>query len=71
MVHLLDYLHFSAVMYTSLGVGDIVPTGHLRFLARVEALNGLLLITWSAFFLFVRMNRQWDWESCVEPKDEQ
>lgn len=44
MAHPLDYLYFSAVMYTSLGIGDIVPTGHLRFLAGVEALNGLLLI---------------------------
>ena len=68
VTHLLDYLYFSAVIFTSLGIGDIVPTGHLRFLAGVEALNGLLLIAWSASFLFATMNRLWDWEPCVEPK---
>ncbi|KKM83118.1 hypothetical protein LCGC14_1312620 [marine sediment metagenome] len=71
MAHPLDYLYFSAVIYTSLGIGDIVPTGHLRFLVGVEALNGLLLIAWSASFLFATMNRLWDWEPCVEPDDEQ
>ena len=37
-------LYFSAETYTSLGYGDIVPSGDLRLLAGVEALNGLLLI---------------------------
>lgn len=41
-------LYFSAETYTSLGYGDIVPTGDLRLLAGMEALNGLLLIGWSA-----------------------
>lgn len=63
----LDYLYFSAVIYTSLGIGDIVPKEHLRFLTGVEALNGLLLIAWSASFLFSTMNRLWDWKPCVKP----
>lgn len=63
----LDYLYFSAITYTSLGIGDIFPTGHLRFLTGVEALNGLLLIAWSASFLFAMMNRLWDWQPCKEP----
>ena len=63
----LDYLYFSATSYTSLGIGDIFPTGHLRFLTGVEALNGLLLIAWSASFLFALMNRLWDWQPCKEP----
>ena len=71
MLHPLDYLYYSAVIYTSLGIGDIVPTGHLRFLTGVEALNGLLLIAWSASFLFATMNRLWDWEPCVEQNEEQ
>ena len=69
MAHPLDYLYFSAVIYTSLGIGDIVPTGHVRFLVGVEALNGLLLIAWSASFLFSTMNRLWDWQPCLEPED--
>jgi len=48
----LGHLYASAVFYTSLGLGDVIPIGHLRFMAGVEALNGLLLIAWSASFLF-------------------
>lgn len=48
----LGHFYASAVFYTSLGLGDIIPNGHLRFMAGVEALNGLLLIAWSASFLF-------------------
>jgi len=63
----LDYFYFSAVSYTSLGLGDISPKDHLRFLTGVEALNGLLMIAWSGAFLFVMMNRLWDWPPCVGP----
>lgn len=52
-------LYFSAETFTSLGYGDVVPQGPLRMLAGVEALNGLLLIGWSASFLFVAMERFW------------
>jgi hypothetical protein len=43
-------LYFSFETYSSLGYGDIVPTGALRLLAGGEALNGLLLIGWSACY---------------------
>lgn len=65
---MLDYFYFSAVSYTSLGIGDIFPNDHLRFLAGIEALNGLLLIAWSGAFLFAMMNRLWDWPPCAEPR---
>ena len=64
-----DYFYFSAVSYTSLGIGDIFPKGHLRFLTGVEALNGLLLIAWSGAFLFAMMNRLWEWPPCATPED--
>ncbi len=47
----MDYLYFSLVNYNTLGLGDIYPTDHLRFLAGVEALNGFLLISCSATFV--------------------
>ena len=53
-------LYFSAETYTSLGYGDVVPEGALRALAGFEALNGLLLISWTASFLFVSMQRFWE-----------
>lgn len=63
----LDFLYFSIVTYTSLGLGDVFPGGHLRFIAGIEALNGLLLITWSGSFIYLAMGRLWPWERCVEP----
>ncbi|WP_210530418.1 potassium channel family protein [Rubellimicrobium arenae] len=56
---LLDCLYFSVVTYTSLGFGDHVPVGHARLIAGVEALNGLLLIGWSASFTYLVMERYW------------
>lgn len=52
-------LYFSAETYTSLGFGDLSPTGPVRLLAGVEALNGLLLIGWSASFTYISMERFW------------
>ena len=52
-------LYFSAETYTSLGFGDVTPVGPIRLLAGVEALNGLLLIGWSASFTYISMERFW------------
>jgi hypothetical protein len=54
-----DYVYFSAVAYTTLGMGEIVPIGPIRFLTGMEAVGGLLLITWSASFTFIEMQRYW------------
>jgi hypothetical protein len=56
---LTNCLYFSAETYTSLGFGDLVPTGGVRLLAGVEALNGLLLIGWSASYAYIAMERFW------------
>jgi hypothetical protein len=47
------------VTYTSLGFGDHIPISHARLIAGVEALNGLLLIGWSASFTYLVMERYW------------
>lgn len=52
-------LYFSAETYTSLGFGDLTPIGPVRLLAGVEALNGLLLIGWSASFTYISMEKFW------------
>ena len=54
-----DSLYFSAVTYTSLGLGDYYPTRALRLIAGVEALNGLLLIGWSTSFTYLAMVKYW------------
>jgi len=56
----LTSLYFSASTYTSLGYGDVVPTGPLTLLASSEALLGLLLIGWTAAYLFISMERFWE-----------
>jgi hypothetical protein len=55
----MEYLYFSSVIFTSLGIGDVFPVGHIRFLTGIEALNGLLLIAWSASFTFHVMGNLW------------
>lgn len=56
---LIDYMYFSVVTYTSLGIGDVYPEGGLRLLTGVEALTGLLMIGWSASFTYLVMERFW------------
>jgi hypothetical protein len=53
-------LYFSAETYTTLGYGDVLPHGDLRLLAGVEALNGMLLIGWTASYTYLSMARFWD-----------
>lgn len=54
-----SHLYFSGVCYTSLGMGDLIPTGILRMLSVSEALIGLVLIGWSVSFTFLMMQRLW------------
>ncbi len=56
---LMDCVYFSFTTFTTLGFGDIQPLGHLRYLTGIESLTGLVLITWTASFLFVEMQRYW------------
>ena len=56
---LLDAVYLSFVTFTTVGYGDVVAQGYLRYLTGIEALLGLLLITWSASFLFLEMQKYW------------
>lgn len=58
-INLLDCVYFSASAYTTVGWGDVVATGHIRFLAGTEALVGFMMITWSASFSYLMMARTW------------
>jgi hypothetical protein len=59
------YFYFSAETYTSLGMGDLRPTGVLRLITSLEVLNGLILIGWSTSFTFLAMSRLWDLHATV------
>lgn len=54
-----DYLYFSVASYSTLGIGDIYPTDYLRLLTGVEGVVGLMLIAWSATFLYFHMEKKW------------
>jgi len=58
-ITLMNCIYFSAETYSSLGFGDVTPVGHMRLLVGVEALNGLLLVAWSASFAYLSMERFW------------
>jgi hypothetical protein len=58
-VGFVDAIYLSANCYTTLGLGDIAPTGAVRLLAGMESLTGFVLITWSASFTFLEMERFW------------
>ena len=53
------YFYYSAITYTAVGYGDILPNGDIRLLAVAESLNGLLLIGWSGAYTFIAMQRLW------------
>jgi Ion channel len=57
--HFADFLYFSATSYSTLGFGDVYPTGALRLLSGVEGINGLFLIAWSTSFTYFVMDRLW------------
>ena len=59
-VNLFDCIYFSAMSYTTIGFGDIVPLGSLRLLTGTEGLTGLVMITWSASYTFLVMQRTWN-----------
>lgn len=54
-----DRLYFSASTYTSLGIGDIMPSNDLRMLASAEVLNGLVMIGWTISFTYLAMEKFW------------
>jgi len=55
----MDCVYFSFTTYTTIGFGDITPIGNLKFLTGLQALTGLVLITWTASFLFLEMQKYW------------
>ena len=57
--NLLEAVYLSATTYSTVGYGDLFPHGPIRFLLGMEALVGLVMITWSASFTYLEMQRFW------------
>lgn len=58
-----DFFYFSAASYSTLGMGDIVPTGVMRSVVAIESLAGLVLIGWSTSFTYLSMREYWGIDS--------
>ena len=56
---LFDAVYLASMCYTTVGFGDVSPVGPIRFLAGTSALTGFVMITWSASFTFLEMERFW------------
>ena len=54
-----DCVYFSFAVYTTLGFGDIQANGLMRFVTGFEALTGLVLIAWTASYLYFELQRPW------------
>ena len=54
-----EVVYLSANTFTTVGFGDVVPVGAVRFLCGTEALTGFILITWSASFVYLEMREFW------------
>ena len=54
-----EALYVSVATYTTVGYGDLAPVGPIRLIMGLEALTGFLLLTWSASFTFLEMQRYW------------
>lgn len=55
----LDAVYLSATTYTTIGYGDLAPLGPLRLIMGTEGLTGFVLLTWSASFTYLEMQRYW------------
>lgn len=53
-------MYFSAVIYSTLGLGDITPVGALRMITGVEALTGFILMGWTVSFTYLAMQKFWE-----------
>jgi hypothetical protein len=58
-VHIFDLVYLSASTFTTVGYGDLAPSGAIRFVCGTEALTGFVLIAWSASFTYLEMERYW------------
>jgi len=58
-VTLVDSVYYSAMVYTTIGFGDIYPSGPVRLMTGMEGITGLTMITWSASFTFIEMGKEW------------
>jgi hypothetical protein len=55
----LTVFYFTAVAYTTLGFGDIVPVGEMRLITTILPLTGMILVAFSASVIILVVQRSW------------
>jgi Ion channel len=56
---LADAFYFSITSYTTMGIGDLVPTGSLRIISGTEGLTGFVMVGWTASMTYLYMEKFW------------
>ena len=54
----MDYYYFALITVTTVGLGDIYPTDHLRVIAGIASLTGFILISCTAQYVYKTMSQQ-------------
>lgn len=54
----MDYYYFSLITVTTVGLGDIYPTEHLRVITGIASLTGFLLISCTAQYVYQTMSKE-------------
>lgn len=55
----LDCVYFSFTTFSTLGFGDIYPVGDIRYITGISSLTGMVLVSWTASFLYIEMQKLW------------
>lgn len=56
---LMDCVYFSFTTFSTLGFGDIHPVGDIRYITGISSLTGMVLVSWTASFLYIEMQKLW------------
>jgi len=56
----MDYYYFALITVSTVGLGDIYPTGHLRAITGIAAITGFLMISCTAQYVYKTMSQQED-----------
>ncbi|QNE06922.1 potassium channel family protein [Croceicoccus marinus] len=54
----MDYYYFALITVSTVGLGDILPAGHMRAISGIAALAGFLMISCTAQYLYQTMSKQ-------------
>jgi hypothetical protein len=54
----MDYYYFALITISTVGLGDILPAGHMRAISGIAALTGFLMISCTAQYVYQTMSEK-------------